>query len=431
VNSNRNWEKFMEVFSPEFMSALLAIVVIDLVLAGDNAIVIALAARNVPKHLQKRAIIWGTVGAIAVRSSLTMVVVWLLKVPGLMLAGGAMLIWIAYRLLVPANEGGEHNVAPASTFWGAMKTIIVADALMGLDNVLAVAGAAHGSFLLVVLGLLISIPIVIWGSQLILKYVERFPAIIYFGAGVLAWTAAKMMLGEPLLKETLQSNALIAPLTYVAVIGAVLWYGFRGNHRRLENSIAEKLAALPAVQKADSSTAVAETGGKTMKRILLPIDASSNSLKAVQHVMGRFVTDPDMELHLLHVCTPFSRHIARFVSRRNLAGYHRDEAAKAMAAARLMLDARGIPYASHVEIGDRAEIITATARRIRASQIVIGTARKNSLTRMIEDSVTNQVLEQTDVPVEVIAGEAVPRIERVGVPASIGAMLAALVLALD
>ena len=147
-----------------------------------------------------------------------------------------------------------------------------------------------------------------------------------------------------------------------------------------------------------------------MKRILLPIDASSNSLKAVQHVMGRFVTDPDMELHLLHVCTPFSRHVARFVSRRNLAGFHRDEAAKAMAAARLMLDARGIPYASHVEIGDRAEIITATARRIRASQIVIGTARKNSLTRMIEDSVTNQVLEQTDVPVEVIAGEAVPRI---------------------
>ena len=104
VNSNRNWERFMEIFSPEFMSALLAIVVIDLVLAGDNAIVIALAARNVPKHLQKRAIMWGTVGAIAVRSSLTMVVVWLLKVPGLMLAGGAMLIWIAYRLLVPANE---------------------------------------------------------------------------------------------------------------------------------------------------------------------------------------------------------------------------------------------------------------------------------------------------------------------------------------
>ena len=161
----------MEIFSAEFLSALMAIVVIDLVLAGDNAIVIALAARSVPKHLQQRAIIWGTVGAIAVRSSLTMVVVWLLKVPGLMLLGGALLVWIAYRLLVPAGGDDGHNVAPASSFWGAMKTIIVADALMGLDNVLAVAGAAQGSFLLVVLGLLISIPIVICGSQLILKYV--------------------------------------------------------------------------------------------------------------------------------------------------------------------------------------------------------------------------------------------------------------------
>ena len=146
----------MELFSPEFFSALLAIVVIDLVLAGDNAIVIALAARNVPKELQKRAILWGTVGAIAVRTSMTVVVVWLLQVPGLMLMGGAMLVWIAYRLLVPAGGDDGHNVALANRFWGAMKTIIVADALMGLDNVLGVAGAAQGSFLLVVLGLLIS-----------------------------------------------------------------------------------------------------------------------------------------------------------------------------------------------------------------------------------------------------------------------------------
>ncbi len=422
----------MEIFSPEFLSALMAIVVIDLVLAGDNAIVIALAARNVPKHLQKRAILWGTVGAIVVRSSLTMVVVWLLKVPGLMLAGGALLIWIAYRLLNPAEEGGGHNVAPASTFWGAMKTIIVADALMGLDNVLAVAGAANGSFLLVVLGLLISIPIVIWGSQLILKYVERFSSIVYIGAAVLAWTAAKMMLGEPLLQETVQANALIAPLLYFAVIGAVLWYGFRGNHRRLERSIEVKLAviAAPSLDQLPHNTPTDE-GGNAMKRILLPINASENSLKAVQHVIGGFVTDPAIELHLLHVCTPFTQHIAKFVSGRSLADYHRDEAARAMQAARHLLDARNIPYVTHVELGNSAEVITATAQRIGASRIVIGTARKNSLTRMIEDSVTNRVLEQTQVPVEVIAGNAVARLERVGVPASIGAVLAALVIALD
>ena len=422
----------MELFSPEFFSALLAIVVIDLVLAGDNAIVIALAARNVPKHLQKRAILWGTVGAIVVRSSLTMVVVWLLKVPGLMLAGGAMLIWIAYRLLVPSAEGGGHSIAPATSFWGAMKTIIVADALMGLDNVLAVAGAAHGSFTLVVLGLLISIPIVIWGSQLILKWVDRFPAIVYVGAGVLAWTAAKMMLGEPLLKETLAANALIAPLVYFAVIGSVLWYGLRGNHRRLERRIAAQLAELVTASSNNTAQPAAiNQGENAMKRILLPIDGSSNSLKAVQHVIGRFATDPACELHLLHVCTPFSQHVGRFVSRRSMADFHREEAAKALKKARALLDARSIPYATHIELGDKAKTITAAARRLRVSQVVMGTARKNSLTRMLDDSVTNQVLEQTQVPVEVIAGDAVSRVERIGVPAGVGAALAALLLALD
>ena len=119
--------------TPEFWSALAAIVVIDLVLAGDNAIVIALAARNLPKHLQRRAIAWGTVGAVIVRSALTIAVLWLLQVPGLMLAGGAALVWIAYRLLA-GGEGGGHDVAPAQSFWAAMRTIVVADAVMGLDR---------------------------------------------------------------------------------------------------------------------------------------------------------------------------------------------------------------------------------------------------------------------------------------------------------
>src|SRR5690606_2801611 len=168
----------MELLSTEFFAALAAIILIDLVLAGDNAIVIALAARNLPAHLQKRAIIWGTVGAIAVRAAMTVVVVALLKIPGLLLAGGALLLWIAYRLLAPEEKGGEAHGKPATTFWSAMRTIVIADAVMGLDNVLAVAGAAHGSFLLVVLGLLISIPIVVWGSTLILRCVERFPVIV-------------------------------------------------------------------------------------------------------------------------------------------------------------------------------------------------------------------------------------------------------------
>jgi len=223
----------MELFSAPWWSALLAIVLIDLVLAGDNAIVIALAARNLPAHLKTKAILWGTVGAIVVRSIMTVGVVWLLKIPGLMLVGGLGLVWIAYKLLAD-DDGGEHSGPQANTFWGAMKTIIVADALMGVDNVLGVAGAAHGAFDLVIIGLLISVPIVVFGSSVVLKLVERFPIIIQAGAAVLALTAAKMIVSEPWLsgifgaaKAPLESGQSAARWTvYVLVVaggGAGCW----------------------------------------------------------------------------------------------------------------------------------------------------------------------------------------------------------------
>jgi len=222
----------MELFSPEFLSALAAIVVIDLVLAGDNAIVIALAARNLPAHLQRRAIAFGTVGAIVVRAAMTIAVVWLLKIPGLLLAGGLLLLWIGCKLLVPAEPGAGHG-DPARTFWGAMKTIVVADAVMGIDNVLAIGGAAHGSYLLVVLGLVISVPIVIWGSTFILKWMERMPVIIYVGAAVLAWTAAKMIAGEPLVRGWLADHATAHWALYVLAIGGTLAYGYLRSRRRV------------------------------------------------------------------------------------------------------------------------------------------------------------------------------------------------------
>ncbi|MZP28291.1 YjbE family putative metal transport protein [Heliobacterium undosum] len=187
----------MEFITPGFFSALLAIVAIDLVLAGDNAIVIGLAARNLPREHQRKAIVWGTVGAIVIRATATVAVVWLLKIPGLLLIGGLLLLWIAYKLIV---EEKEHDIKSEKNLMGAIRTIIVADAVMGIDNVLAVAGAAHGSFLLVVLGLLISVPIVVWGSTLFIRLVERFPIILYLGAGVIAWTAGSMVTSEPFLK---------------------------------------------------------------------------------------------------------------------------------------------------------------------------------------------------------------------------------------
>ena len=228
--------------TPEFWSALASIIVIDLVLAGDNAIVIALAARNLPKAVQRRAIIWGTVGAVVVRASLTVVVLWLLGIPGLMGAGGVLLAWIGYRLLAGDEGGKDHDVAAATGFWGAMRTIVIADAVMGLDNVLAVAGAAHGSVLLVVVGLLISIPIVVWGSTLILSWLERFPSLLYVGGAVLAFTAAKMLADEPLLQRYLDGRPGLKIALYIAVVGGVLGLAWLRNRRAATQQNARKEA---------------------------------------------------------------------------------------------------------------------------------------------------------------------------------------------
>ncbi|WP_084821921.1 TerC family protein [Bacillus sp. SA1-12] len=206
----------------EFLTALLSIIVIDLVLAGDNAILIGLAARNLPKDQQKKVIIWGSFGAIAIRIVATLAVVWLLEIPGLHLVGGLLLVIIAYKLLVDDNDHGD--VKAGDNFWAAIRTVIIADALMGLDNVLAVAGASHGNMLLVVIGLLISVPVVMWGSTIILKWIDRYPIIVTIGAGVLAWTSAKMIVGEHFLSG-LFANGFVKYGFEILVIAAVIGLG--------------------------------------------------------------------------------------------------------------------------------------------------------------------------------------------------------------
>ncbi|CAK6474482.1 integral membrane protein [Peribacillus simplex] len=206
----------LDFLTGEFISGLLAIIMIDLVLAGDNAILIGLAARKLPKEQQKKVIIWGAVGAIVIRIIATLLVVWLLEVPGLHLIGGLLLVWIAYKLLIDEEE---HDVKPADSMWAAIKTIIIADALMGLDNVLAVAGASHGNFTLVVIGLLVSIPVVMYGSTLILKLIERFPFIIIIGAGILGWTAAKMIVAEPFMHDYFANPFIKYGFEAIVVIG--------------------------------------------------------------------------------------------------------------------------------------------------------------------------------------------------------------------
>lgn len=166
-----------------------------------------------------------------------------------------------------------------------------------------------------------------------------------------------------------------------------------------------------------------------MSKVLVPVDGSANDRFAVQHIVKQFMNNTAMEVHLLNVQMPFSSDIAQFVSRRNRYDYHREEAESALATARQALDKCSIPYAVHMEVGDRAKSIVDTARRLHCDQIVMGTARKNSLTRWVEGSVTNRVLQLTSVPVELIAGNEVSQLERYGIPAAIAALIA-LVLAI-
>lgn len=225
----------MDLFSVDFWSALATIIFIDLILAGDNAIVIGLAARNLPKEQQRKAVIWGTAGAVGIRVAATLLVVQLLAVPWLNLIGGLLLIWIAYKLLV--QEDSHDHIKAGSTLWQSIRTIVIADAAMGIDNVIAVAGAAHGDTLLVVLGLLISVPVVVWGSTLFIKLINRFEWIVYAGSGVLAYTAAKMITHEQSFQSFFKEHPVINWAFIAAIIIIVVAAGWLTNKRQRKTAI--------------------------------------------------------------------------------------------------------------------------------------------------------------------------------------------------
>ncbi|MBX9943763.1 MAG: TerC family protein [Reyranella sp.] len=234
----------LELFSAAFLSALFAIILIDLVLAGDNALIIGLVARNLPKDTQRLVIFWGTFGAIAIRAVMAILVVYILAVPGFMLGGGLALVWIARKLLMPEADTATSHLAPAATFAGAVRTIVIADAVMGVDNVLAIGGAAHGSVLLIVLGLAISVPIIVWGSQLVIKLVDRYPSVILLGGAVLAWTAYSMVVREPLLAAWFEAHPATKLVAAILIFSIALgpWYS-----ERLSENLKPLVVLLPAL----------------------------------------------------------------------------------------------------------------------------------------------------------------------------------------
>ncbi len=186
----------LDLTSTVFWVAVGQIILIDIVLSGDNAVVIALACRNLSPEQRKTGIFWGVAGAVSLRVVLTVFAALVMNLPWLKFVGGVLLVWIAVKLMLPEDEEG-HDIEPSAHLWGAVKTIVVADFVMSLDNVIAVAGAAHGSLALLLFGLAVSIPLIVWSSQLILRWMERWPWIVLLGAGLLGYVAGQMIFTDP------------------------------------------------------------------------------------------------------------------------------------------------------------------------------------------------------------------------------------------
>jgi len=238
-----------ELQTAQFWAGLWQIILINIVLSGDNAVVIALAARSLPARQQKQAVLWGAGAAVVMRIVLTIIAVEMLKWPWLKLIGAVLLLWIAVKLLMP-EEGGEGDVNASENLWAAIKTILIADLVMSLDNVIAVAAAARGSLSLLILGLAISIPLVVFGATLLMKVMERWPIIITIGAALLGFVAGEMAATDPALDGWLRANftyvedlAMVGPVSLkviCGIAGAVLvvvvgkWLAGRAEGHRKE-----------------------------------------------------------------------------------------------------------------------------------------------------------------------------------------------------
>jgi YjbE family integral membrane protein len=218
----------MEFGTPQFWLAGLEIIVINILLSGDNAVVIALACRNLPPHQRRWGVFWGAVGAIVLRIILTFFAVSLLQLPYLKLIGGVLLVWIGIKLIAEEDAEEGHDVQASDKMFSAIRTVVVADLVMSIDNVLGVAAAARGSLLLLIFGLALSVPLVIGGAQLIMRLIERFPILIVAGGGLLGFVAGELMIDDSAIADWVHAHAAwlkwAAPVIGIAlVVGPAKW----------------------------------------------------------------------------------------------------------------------------------------------------------------------------------------------------------------
>jgi YjbE family integral membrane protein len=383
----------MSFSSPEFWVALLQIIGVNIVLSGDNAVVIALAARSLPPAQQKKAVAWGSGAAVVMRIVLTIVAVELLRLPYLKLVGAALLLWIALQLLLPEHEG-EGEAAASGNLAAAIKTILMADLVMSLDNVIAVAAAAKGSLTLLVAGLAISIPLVVFASTLLLNLMGRFPVIITIGAGLLGWVAGEMAISDPAVKEWVDTQ--MSYLHYVApALGAagVIALGKFLANRAEAQALAEAHAETPA------ALARSDAG---VRRILLAVDGSEHSRKAIEQVLAlsKESRDPhSMEIHLANVQPGLPGDVSGFVPKDTVKDFHHEHADAALKTAREMLQQAGLTFKEHEAVGHAGPVIAEMANKEGCDLIVMGTRGLGAHSAALLGSVAQSTLEHAKVPV--------------------------------
>ena len=388
----------IEFGTPAFWLALLQIIGVNIVLSGDNAVVIALAARSLPPAQQKRAIFWGSSAAVVMRIILTIVAVELLKLPVLKLIGAGLLLWIAVQLLLP-EEDGEGEGESVSNMAAAIRTILIADLVMSLDNVIGVAAVAKGSMPLLIIGLAISIPLVIFASTFLLKLMERYPVIITLGAALLGYVAGDMAATDPLVAVWIEANAVWLH-TALPVAGIVIVIGL-GKLLAARAEAEEEERPLVEIEGNAETPGVGDT---TMHKLLVPVDGSDASLRAVDRLLIlRSWYKEAPEIHLLNVQHVLHKDVSQFVSPEDIKSYYHDEGLKELEAAREKLDGAKVPYRHHVVIGElAAETIAHFAREHGIGQILMCTHGRSAAADLVLGSVARGVLQHTDVPVTLV-----------------------------
>jgi YjbE family integral membrane protein len=361
----------MEFASPGFWIALLQIIGVNIVLSGDNAVVIALAARTLPERQRRQAVLIGSGAAVVMRIVLTIVAVELLRLPFLKLIGAALLLYIGIQLLMPEHEEAGKEKSAGAGMIAAVRTILIADLVMSLDNVIAVAAAAKGSLSLLTIGLLVSIPLVIFGSTLLMHVMERYPIIVTIGAALLGWVAGEMAVTDPATLPWIDANAhwlhyALPAAGALIVVAAGKWLAARTEER------ADSARVLDLATTADEPSAQAEIGiGRPA--VLFVVDDAANAERAGERfarLLERY-REP-VTVHLLSVQPPAHGDVSTFVGADSLQDYHHEEGAKALRPVRERLERSGVPYHSHIGVGDPEHVVAHYAKETGSEQIFFG-----------------------------------------------------------